>query len=525
MAASGLLAAGGCTDTEFINRPFNPPVAAANGYLGYFTVADQQTTCGNCHTGKQRDWKGTAHAGAYQTLASNANAQEFCYNCHTVGKNGSPAGVVGGWAATKDSIYRDVQCENCHGPGLTHVENPDASQPLASILADTATTGTCGDCHEGSHHPFAEQWAESRHGTVPAQAASASTTSRESCMVCHEGGTALRVKFGENDDYIEKGQGPLSITCAVCHDPHGSPYEAQLRAPLDAGAGLNNLCVTCHARRGTPPSSHGPHASQGLLVLGENVGWIPPGFVYDTNLVSTSHGTSANEKLCATCHVAKFTVTDKVTGNFSFQAVGHTFEAIPCKDPVTGEPTKGPCASTQREFSGCTTGNCHLGPGNEGAVRTAYDNLVILINSFLDDLWEDLNNDSVMDPFPTDRGVLPKVLAANPTDTTILDVRDRTVTVAEGALWNAQLSYTSSRAHFGDGTVYKGLANGGKGVHFGAHKGSGNGVHNSFLIKALLIASIDAVEAQYGVSATAPAQLRREAVRAALPPILTKTPR
>jgi len=42
-----------------------------------------------------------------------------------------------------------VQCENCHGPGETHVKTPDATAPpLARIsLADSATG--CGNCHTG----------------------------------------------------------------------------------------------------------------------------------------------------------------------------------------------------------------------------------------------------------------------------------------------------------------------------------------------------------------------------------------
>jgi len=40
-----------------------------------------------------------------------------------------------------------VQCESCHGPGLPHVQNPDASQPLASILAAQDAAAGCGECH------------------------------------------------------------------------------------------------------------------------------------------------------------------------------------------------------------------------------------------------------------------------------------------------------------------------------------------------------------------------------------------
>jgi hypothetical protein len=258
------------------------------------------------------------------------------------------------------------------------------------------------------------------------------------------------------------------------------------------------------------------------LVLGENVGWIPPGFIYDSTLIQTSHGTSANEKLCATCHVSRFTVTDEATGDFSFEAVGHTFEAIPCTDS-DGLPVSGPCTTSQREFSGCTTGSCHLGPGNEAGVQAAYDNLILVMDGFLDDLWEDTDGDHNIDPFPTDQGVLAKVVAQG--DTVDLDNRDGLVTVAEGAAWNAQLAFTSTRDQWEGFNAYVGIANGGSGIHFGAHKGSGNGVHNSFLLKALLIASIDAVEDEYGVTSPPARVSERDLARAVLPPILTRAGR
>ena len=47
---------------------------------------------------------------------------------------------------------------------------------------------------------------------------------------------------------------------------------------------------------GTSPA-RGAHGAQGLLVIGQNVGWIPPNFAYDTNQIVSSHGTAANQRL------------------------------------------------------------------------------------------------------------------------------------------------------------------------------------------------------------------------------------
>jgi hypothetical protein len=57
LAIFAFLAVAGCTDTETVYQdrpPFNPPPDKP-GYLGYYTAAEQQTTCGNCHVGEQVD--------------------------------------------------------------------------------------------------------------------------------------------------------------------------------------------------------------------------------------------------------------------------------------------------------------------------------------------------------------------------------------------------------------------------------------------------------------------------------------
>ncbi len=296
----------------------------------------------------------------------------------------------------------------------------------------------------------------------------------------------MEVKFGETDEYLEKASGePLPITCVVCHDPHGTPNENNLRAPINV-ASTDHLCVTCHSRTGTPGTSvrRGPHAAQGLLVLGENAGWIPPNFAYDTTRIIGTHGTEANPKLCATCHVNAFTVTDDDTGDFLFASKGHTFEAIPCLDE-DGLPTAGPCELATRDFRACATSGCH---GTEESARSALAVSENRLHNLLDDLWEDIDGDREMDA--TDGGLLPQLVARG--DTAALSVRDGTLTIAEGALWNAMLAHTDDRPQFGGGSVF--------GFSFSSHVGSGRGAHNPFLLEALLTASIDAVIDAYNLA-------------------------
>jgi hypothetical protein len=73
---------------------------------------------------------------------------------------------------------------------------------------------------------------------------------------------------------------------------------------------MKNLCMRCHpakSRAGVPDASS-PHAPQGAVLLGF-AGYRPPGFAYDTARIYGSHATTKNPKLCAGCHIAKFTVT------------------------------------------------------------------------------------------------------------------------------------------------------------------------------------------------------------------------
>jgi len=480
---------GSCTKETIVFRdrePFNTPPEAALGMLGYYDADTKQTTCGNCHSGAQVAWENTKHADAWEDLQASGHASADCDGCHTVSQLGNfIADSEAGYLAVTDSaqkvVYHDVQCESCHGPGLDHVQDTEGVKPLASVVVGEGIANGCGECHSGTHTPFLEQWQESAHG---AGASFASRGGSATCAPCHNPRVTMEVAFGEAGTvYAEQDTLAVwpAVYCVTCHDPHGSPYDAQLRAPIDVPT-RDNLCVACHARRATPPGgSHGPHAAQGLLVIGEDVGWIPPNFAYDTTLIASSHGTEANPKLCATCHVSAFDVTDAATGDFLLTSVGHTFEPIQCLD-AQGLPTAGPCPDAERTFGACVTSGCHV---SQDVVRTAFTSLKNDLNSLVDILWTD-DGDHVMEA--TDGGLLPQIIASD--DTLELWLGDDIVTVAEGAFYNAQLAYTHDREHWGDGEMW--------GVHFSAHKASGEGVHNPFLLRALLSASIGAVINTYG---------------------------
>ena len=483
-AALAAIAVSGCSDDRIVYRnrpPFNPPPDASSGFLGYYDAFAKQTTCGNCHVDFQASWKGTRHASAYSTLAENPASQASCYGCHTVNGRGNQIfGTAAGHDVVQDSAYYDVQCESCHGPGLAHVEGVGQGtliRPLAKLSVGGG--GTCGDCHTGTHHPFAEEWAASRHANV-----SASRAADPSCSGCHDGRGALE-RWGVVANYVEKGTATAyqPTTCGVCHSPHGSENPSQLRFPVTSVDPDQNLCIKCHLRRGEPAvSSSSPHAPQGAVLLGF-AGWRPPGFVYDTASIYGSHATDRNPKLCAGCHVAKFTVTDALTGDFSFQATGHLMRAIPCLD-VEGRPTADKtCAYTTvaRSWQTCATSNCH---GNATAAATVFNDSRALMKSFVDQLWTDVNTNGSLQASPTDAGLLPTVRASSPGE---WSNSDNQITPAEGAEFNARLC-----GEFGQ-----------------SNSDNSKGVHNPFLCRALLIATIDYVTDYYALPPAPPTALAR----------------
>ncbi len=468
---AGILAS--CTTETIVYRdrePFNEPVAAAAGFLGYFTQASKKTTCGNCHVGHQTDWVGTAHADAMASLP--ANAPETCKNCHSVNARGNIATGVVGFEATKNAAYNDVQCEACHGPGLEHVRNPEvkANVPYANAnLADP--NASCASCHTGTHHPFVEQWKLSRHSNTR----TGSPTTNATCMSCHEGKTALLRLSGQDPNFRDKvtPAGPWPTTCTVCHDPHADRFDGQLRMSASSPDPEQNLCMSCHIRRTEPAGGstqgNAPHAPQGAVLLG-TAGYRPAGFTSAESEIISTHGSAANPRLCAGCHVNKFTVTD-AQGGFVFQAVGHTFGALPCVD-AQGVPTgNSGCEynSTSRSFVGCTNSGCHSSPV---VASNALSSLRTQVALFADILWRDLDGDKVIDAAPVDGGLLAVIKRDFPAD---LNPSNAIITPADGAEFNVKL--------FGENRY----GNGDKSL----------GVHNPFLAKGLLAANIAELQATY----------------------------
>lgn len=483
--ATTLATAVGCVDEKVVYRDaprFEAPTAAAAKFVGYRDTTAKATVCGSCHIGAQSEWAATGHADAWKTLQASTGKQAFCEDCHAVsGLGNATLGAPGGWTATKDLRYKDVQCESCHGPGLDHVASPNkANIPLATIRSDSTLKDGCGGCHNGTHHPFVAEWQQSGHGQMTYWSASGPNT-RAECQGCHTGQGALQM-FGADPrtNYKEKvapngitAANAQRVTCAVCHDPHAGDITGQLRLSISVPDENRNLCMNCHHKRGVPDlgtggtTTRGAHSPEGPMLLGE-AGWWPPNSTAPGGLerIETSHGSQRNPRMCAGCHMEKYQVTDKATGQFRFQVTGHRFLATPCVG-ADGLPTRDQSCGenlAQRRFTACATSGCHA---SEGAARSVTATAALRINTLNAELKRLI--------------ALPAVRAA-------ISGTDRVFTTAEGAQFNTTLADKH-----------------------------GAEVHNPFLMEALLTASIQAVRTTYNVTVASNLDLRNTMLLRAAP--------
>ncbi len=437
-------------------------------FVGYSTPDTKQTTCGNCHVLKQASWIKTGHANAWKDLQASGHANASCSQCHTTNglSNVGPdsAGFFSA-SATSQKYFQDVQCEACHGPGQTHVTTPDETQPIAYFVSRDTTNGVgCGQCHSGPpHNPFYEDWSRGAHVVIEAPAIS---NTSGTCLQCHEGKTTMK-RFGGSDVFVENSDTKAyPIGCTTCHNPHGSDNTHELRESISV-RDSTNLCIRCHERNAVPDTANtrGPHSPQGPTFLGTS-GWRPAGFSWDSTTLTTHSNPAANPALCATCHVATLDVNNGA-GQLAWHYTGHSFYAIPCVD-TAGIDSTNSCDVSVRSFAACATSGCH---SSQDVARTYFESLNQELTYFTGVLWTDVNGNGKIDA--GDTGLLTRVPATE-------FKRDSIITVAEGALFNVQL-VSSDRSH---------------------------GVHNPPYLRALLVATIQAVQQQYALAAPPAMQAR-----------------
>ena len=125
---------------EFNKKKFagHKAPAPAKGEAQYVGV----DVCKTCHASAFAVWSKTPHSRAYETLSK--DSKEFnldCVACHVTGYE-KPAGST----VTDVDALKDVQCEQCHGPGSAH-----AADPYAAQLTKDVEEQVCTGCHHAPH--------------------------------------------------------------------------------------------------------------------------------------------------------------------------------------------------------------------------------------------------------------------------------------------------------------------------------------------------------------------------------------
>ena len=191
-----------------------PGATGNEEYLNQYNFA-------NPIVGTEAEWV-TYHSGE-------ENLPYDCGSCHTTGY--SPTGnqddlpgLVGTWAEP------GITCEECHGPGGLHMQNPQGVQMLIDRDAEQ-----CGKCHsreevesvnasEGfiRHHEQYEELFQGKHITLD-------------CVICHD----------PHQGVVQLRQADVQTTRTQCENCHLD--EAQFQNSLIHPAAAE--CIDCHMPR------------------------------------------------------------------------------------------------------------------------------------------------------------------------------------------------------------------------------------------------------------------------------------
>jgi predicted CXXCH cytochrome family protein len=168
-------------------------------------------------------------------------------------------------------------------------------------LDDVASTDTCIQCHSQGQ-PLAKQiegkaydWPVGYHAGLHLQDywRLEDYTLGQTTFLHFADGTAHKNRM-QGNDFVQSVMYRRGVTCASCHDVHGTENYAQLRKPAD------KLCLDCHG----PASPNGPRAA----TLEEH----------------THHKEGSPGSQCVACHMPKIQ-SEGVPGSF---VRSHTFKFV-----------------------------------------------------------------------------------------------------------------------------------------------------------------------------------------------------
>jgi len=243
-----------------------------------------------------------------------------CDGCHSVNYD----------VRTKQVTEWNVGCEKCHGPGAQHASGPTRANIFNPARVDTVhANDTCIQCHsqgEPLTNPIEGRYYDWPVGfRVGLNLRDFWRLDRpepgKTTFTHFADGTAHKNRM-QGNDFVQSLMYQRGVTCATCHDVHGTANNADLRRPAAT------ICLQCHG----PGSANGPHTA--------------------TIEQHTHHQAGSAGSECIGCHMPKIeqTIAD-------VNARSHTFRFIP---PSATETLKVP--------NSCTT--CHTDKSNAWATET-----------------------------------------------------------------------------------------------------------------------------------------------------------
>lgn len=214
----------------------------------------------------------------------------LCDGCHSVNYD-ITAKTVTEW---------NVGCERCHGPASDHIVRPSRANIVnPSRLDPVAAVDVCIQCHSEGHPPkpidgkdfhwpvgfkpglrLADFWRLDEH-----------VLGQTETLYFPDG--HARENRMQGNDFVQSLMYRRGVTCASCHDPHGTPNNA------DLVKSARLVCLTCHG----PGSPNGPHTP--------------------TIARHTHHQPGSAGGECVACHMPKIAV---MLGDVKVRS--HTFKFI-----------------------------------------------------------------------------------------------------------------------------------------------------------------------------------------------------
>ncbi len=208
-------------------------LAAMFGFLllGIRPAAAQEATftgpskCSTCHSEQNLSFTHTSHSAAFRSNPATPDEAQVCEACHGPGskharKTGDKSLIIGftrSWGTPIE--VQNAKCLGCHqgGQRLLWSGSMHETQRIA-----------CSDCH----NPMAKLADRSllRKATIS-----------ETCETCH---AQQRAEFRRRS-HMSLTEDKMS--CADCHNPHGSATRPLLKADS-----INEACTACHAEKRGP---------------------------------------------------------------------------------------------------------------------------------------------------------------------------------------------------------------------------------------------------------------------------------